>query len=495
MKILSVEQIRQVEKSANEGGLSYLEMMKRAGIGCAKAFLHDFDNMGYWHLGKSVAVICGKGRNAGDGFVFADYLARHGYEVNVLLVYGEPTDEVCVAVYEKMKQTSVKIFSADEYDEALDVGFFVDAVFGIGFHGELDEKLQGIFNTANVYEWKKRIALDIPSGFEADSVKRAKGSFKADKVYTMIAPKFCLNGINTQVIDIGVSGDFPDFNILCDADVKKILPARIQDSHKGSFGTVLSVAGSYEMPGAGVLCANSAVNSGCGLVISAFPEKAYNAITPKITEPVLMLLSGDAVMDAENLIEKSKKCRALVLGPGIGKTEYTEKLVSLLLQNVECAIVLDADGLNCIAENPDILKNCKSDIVITPHPAEMSRLTGLSVNEIQSDRQKIATDFAKKYNVTVLLKGHHTIIASPTGNIYMNMSGNSGLAKGGSGDVLTGLIGGLIAQGMSSTEAAAVGAYIHGKSAERVCKIHSEYGCTPTRLVNTIGKVMKALSE
>jgi|LSQX01.2.fsa_nt_gb NAD(P)H-hydrate epimerase len=485
MKIYTVDTIRKAEQDANLSGFSYYDMMKQAGTNTANEICARYDIVSISEC--PITIICGKGRNGGDGFVIANQLAKHGAKVSLILPYGQPTDEVCIQVFDEL-DSSIYICTEDEYEEYIEKSLFlIDAVFGIGFHGKLDEKIKKIFEYCNINrENQIRISIDIESGVEADSRKYADGYFNSHHIFTMIGLKPCLVEKNATVINIGITPEKVDYFVADEEYIRNNLPVRPAESHKGTFGTVLSVCGSYEMPGAAILCANAAVHSGCGLVVCAFPKEAYNVIAGKLTEPILLPLGDNAYENIEALVEKSKNAKVLVLGCGLGVSEYAKILVCGLIRKAHCPVVLDADGLNNIANIPHILSESKHGILITPHPAEMSRLSGVPVQDIQLDRMNVALNFARKYSVTVLLKGHKTIIASPNSNLYMNFTGSSALAKGGSGDVLAGVIAALVAQGLNLVNAAVVGAYIHGKAGEKAEKEYSAYSATPSRVIELL---------
>ena len=484
MTYLSVEEIRRLEKSAAEHGLSYLQMMKNAGERCADEIENILGSPD--KLSGYVCVLAGNGRNAGDGFVIAKKLQQDGYKVSVFLFFGEPSDEVTRLVYFEMLGVGiapVEIQTCADFENVLQKSIcFVDAVFGIGFHGSLGDEIRKIFRLCNSKNAMK-ISIDVPSGLDVQNRTRDEACFSPDTVLTMIAPKRGLENYNTKVMDIGVSlckfnENLPD------------LPPRPANSHKGTFGSCLIFAGSYSMPGAAVFASNAAVRSGVGLVTAAFPDSAYNAITPKITEPVLLPLSGTKEEIAEILIAKSKNSTVLAAGPGLGVNENNKYIVENLIKFAECPIILDADALNLIADNTDILLERKNDLLITPHPGEFSRLINIKISEINKNRCELARKFAERYKITVLLKGQNTVICSSGEPDFINETGCSGLAKGGSGDVLTGLIAGFAAQNKNLHKSAILGAFIHGLAGEIASENLTEYACTPSDVIENIGKAI-----
>ncbi len=277
--------------------------------------------------------------------------------------------------------------------------------------------------------------------------------------------------------------------------VKNALPKRPDDANKGTFGHLLSVCGSMNMPGAAVLAASAAIRMGAGLVTAAFPAAAYSAIAPHLTEPLLCPLQSDengflSAKSCFSLIDKLEKATACLIGCGLGQTRDTQTLVKEILLHSSKPIVLDADGINVITDNINILNAVSTPVIITPHPGEMARLCKISVKEIQEQRADVALWFAKKSQTIVVLKGAGTIIATPDGKCYINKTGNSGMAKGGSGDMLAGMIASLLAQGMSPESAAVCGVYLHGAVGDLAARETSKRGMTPSDMVSALPKLL-----
>ena len=277
--------------------------------------------------------------------------------------------------------------------------------------------------------------------------------------------------------------------------VKNALPKRHPDSNKGTFGHLLSVCGSMNMPGSAVLAASAAVRTGAGLVTAAFPTMAYNAIAPHLIEPLLCPLSSDengflSSRSIYGIIDRLEKASACLIGCGLGQTAETKQLVREVLLRSTNPIVLDADGINLITNNINILNAVSVPVIITPHPGEMSRLCRISVREIQAQRTEVSLWFAKQSQTIVVLKGAGTVIATPDGKCYINKTGNSGMAKGGSGDMLAGMIGSLLAQGMSPELSAICGVYLHGASGDLAASKTSERGITPSDMVRILPELL-----
>jgi len=280
------------------------------------------------------------------------------------------------------------------------------------------------------------------------------------------------------------------FSVINADMVRGLLPARPADSHKGDFGHLLSVCGSVRMPGAAYLAASGAVRCGAGLVTAALPESAYAAIAPKLAEPLLLPLPGNengtlsaaAFAEIEQGLENKTAC---LIGCGLGLNDDIKLITTRLVREIKIPLILDADGINAVAGNIDILRAAKADILLTPHPGEMARLLGVTVGDVRADRRGIAKKFAVTYGVTVILKGAGTVVASP-GGCFVNPTGNAGMAKGGSGDLLAGMVSSFVAQGMKPPDAAVCGAYLHGLAGDRSAQELSVRGMTPSDMLERL---------
>ncbi|MCD7827780.1 MAG: NAD(P)H-hydrate dehydratase [Clostridiales bacterium] len=504
MYVLTAENMKKAEMRANEKGLTFDEMMERAGKGCAeKIFLKEKSGC----ESKKAVILAGKGKNGGDGLVIGRYLWKFGFKnIKVILVHGDVSDPLCFKMLASLAKYPVDIRDFKKNPDTClshinSADIIIDCIFGIGFKGVLEGVSAQAVSAANANKCSK-YAVDIPSGLTADGAFDDNLYFHADSTLSMIAFKpvhvlmptahFCGR---TEVIDIGVDGDdvtsFSEkYTSLTDAEAKQSLKPRRLESNKGDYGKILTVSGSRNMVGCVYLLNRAAVEIGAGLVTAAFPECIYNIAASKLNEPVFLPLpcEGGFISDKaeKTLIEKLKVSTAAAIGCGLGVTEQTKQIVKAVIENAECPVVLDADGINCIADNPQVLKNTKGNLVLTPHPGEMGRLCGKSIAEIQSDRMGIASEFAREYGVTLVLKGSNTVIAGSDGRISVNTTGNPGMARGGSGDVLTGIIAGLLPQTEDEFEAAQLGAYIHGKAGDCLAEKYNMSACTPTRLIDSL---------
>lgn len=505
MFVLTAHNMRNAEEAAVAKGCDWHTLMETAGTRCADVISQEDKD-------KKIVILCGKGRNGGDGFVIARKLWEHGFRsIFAVLVYSEPSDELCKTMYEEMKRYPVNICCFSENTETCihhirTADVIADAVFGIGFKGELSGNAETTIKTANENKNAVKYAIDIPSGLTADGNYSGKLYFKTDKTLTMIAFKpvqvllptsgFCGE---TIVMDIGVNNDIIEpfsekYTSYTKNEALASIKKRAYDSHKGNFGNVLTVCGSRNMTGCVYLCNQAAVEIGAGLVTASFPECIYCTVTSKLNEPLMLPLpaneNGRIRTEAKTLYEKLAKCNVTAVGCGLGVDNDTKDLVKFIIENSKGTLILDADALGCIAKCPEVLKNAECDIIITPHPGEMARLTGMTTAEIQNDRTKTAAEFARKYGVTVLLKGANTVIADKNGNLHINTTGNPSMSRGGSGDVLTGFIAGLIPQTQDAFTAACTAAYIHGAAADYVTHKYGALSATPTRIIENIHNYM-----
>lgn len=512
MKIFTSEEIRRVEERENEIGTGFLRLMELAGMECAK----EIKRMVLPEDGP-VAIVCGQGKNGGDGFVIGRKLKENDYDVTIVTAFGDPYAADAAKNRERALEAGVPIvdYSRDMHfaEQALaSATLIVDTIFGIGFHGTPDEDQTEIFELINRCKGTV-VSVDVPSGIDTDTGKVNGSAVRADVTFaiTTLKPGHVLYPSReycgfTKVIDIGIleesfEGISPSCFTLSDGERMDILPERPVTAHKNTFGHVLSVCGSRVMPGAAVMCATAAVNSGAGLVTAVFPESAYPSIASHTMECMLLpvaetdrgFLSENAARHIGYGLEKTD---AAVIGCGIGKENETEKLLKKLLMKARIPCVIDADGLNGLEGRPDILIEMKAPAVITPHPGEFSRLTGKSVAEIEDDRRRCALDFAEKYGVTVVLKGPDTIVATPGRNdVYVNTTGNQGLAKGGSGDVLAGMIASFLAQGMEPFTASVAAVRIHGQAADLASEKTSLRGMKAGDILDAIPLVLRLYEE
>ncbi len=481
MDVLTKELIKLSEENAvHSGAFSFLALMKKAGDTATEIILKrcDVEN-------KKIAVVCGNGNNGGDGFVVAQNLKNSGAFVTVVLPLGEPVTESAKYYFSTLSGVERAETLNEEYD------IIIDALFGIGLNRTLSSDIISLINTINSKNALK-ISIDIPSGIECDTGAVLGACVRADLTVTFIALKPCFmlppaTDYTGEVVvaDIGVNFSGYKYKTI----EAPVLPERRPNSHKGTYGTAVMFCGSYGMAGAAILSARACLRSGVGIAKCVIPKSIYEILTCAVPEAVCVIAKEirRGTFKGNIDIKKSlEKASAALIGCGIGNNRQTQSLVKSVVLNTEIPLVIDADGINALALNINILKKTNAPIILTPHPAEMSRLTGLSVKEIEQNRVQIATRFAKEYNCIVALKGSNTLVAMPDGQVYFNMCGNSGLATGGSGDVLAGIIVSYLAQGLDILEAVKAAIYIHSDTADKVAKIKGERALMPSDIIEAL---------
>lgn len=400
-------------------------------------------------------------------------------------------------------------FVYDPYvDELFDnASLIVDAMFGYGLSAPVEGLNRRVIDAIN-RSGKRVLSIDIPSGINSDTGQIMGSAVRADHTVTfgylkpglVTHPGATLAG-QIGIIDIGLPElpeSTPDINLMTVEIVKDILPLRPIDSHKGSFGHVLTIAGSPGMAGAAMLASKSALRVGAGMVFLATPKTVMNTLPPEeiIYRPMPETDSGCFSHKAiTQLKEQLATAQAVILGPGLGLTDDTQQLVSELLQDMECPCVIDADGLNALAKKPELLTDNNGDFVLTPHPKELARLLNCEVAEIQSDRIGYALKAAEQFQSVVVLKGSMSIIANADGEVFINPTGNPGMSTAGAGDVLSGIIGGLLAQGVDSFQAAAAGVYIHGRAGDILSEEIAECGIVAGDIQRTIPFAIESIQD
>ncbi len=506
MRLLSSEEMKLVEQYAAKTGLTYQRMMENAGSACARNIRTELEKE---DLRKTkVAVVCGKGNNGGDGFVVARKLFENGYNVCVVLASGYPTSQEATYMYKLVLDQSIRTvwYDADReisLQTIRNAEVIVDAVFGFSFAGALDDEMRTLMKEMSASKAVK-FAVDVPSGVYSDSGYCDPDCFKADYTIAISALKpahifhpasECCGDI--IIANIGIPDDC--YRVVGDniytyskAEVKKLFPQRRITAHKNTFGHVLCICGSKTMAGAPVLAASAALRSGAGLVTLAFPESLYNIVSHKLTEALLMPLpeNEDGTLSSsclKKLLSVLDKYDAVVIGCGMGVNEDTRAVLCEIIENTKAPVVVDADGLNILSQDLSVLSRAKSKIVLTPHIGEMQRLSKLEKNVILSDKINVAQQFSEKHGVYLVLKGANTVVSSPESKrVYINNTGNTGLSKGGSGDVLAGIIGGFIVQSFDFTDALTAAVFVHGYTGDAVSERTSKSGMLPSDVVNEL---------
>ncbi|MCJ7723533.1 MAG: NAD(P)H-hydrate dehydratase [Anaerolineales bacterium] len=520
MKLVSVAEMRTVEQEADASGISYADMMENAGRGLADILLELPYEEGEEEL--EIIGLVGPGNNGGDALVAMAQMAAQGWRVRAYLIqrkfYNDP-------YIERLQQAGGEIIQVEE-----DKGFemlsaflgtatvVLDGVLGTGIRlplkGEIGSVLKAAKEEITKLEFPPYIvAVDCPSGVDSDTGEAAEECIPADLTVTMAAvkqgllrfPAFSLIG-DLQVVDIGIDNRIKGWDkikheVSDETTIRLILPQRPRDAHKGTFGTALVTAGSVNYTGAAFLAGKAAYRVGAGLVTLAIPDPLHQVLAGQLPEATWVLLPHELGVISENAAEvlrkNLKQATALLIGPGFGMEDTTLEFILKLLktksdlkkgsarigfvqngkaQTEEKAVplpplVIDADGLKLLAKIPDWPTCLPPFTILTPHPGEMSDLTKLTKDAIQSDRQLIASKFAQQWGHIVVLKGAFTVVAAPNGQTTTIPFASAALARAGTGDVLAGIIVGLLAQGVKAYEAAIAGAWIHAKAGLHAAKL------------------------
>ena len=474
--VLTPEEAAELDRLTQAAGVSSEDLMERAGRAVARA-ARELAGGAY---GRRAVVVCGKGNNGGDGLVAARHLARWGVRTTVVLLEaaGSLREPAATNAARLVEVPGMRTRSFDDRGlqrELTRADVAIDAIFGIGFRGMPEDDWAAAIAAMNDADVPV-VAVDIPSGVHGGTGAVEGEAIRADLTVTFGAAKLgavLLPGAEhagvVRVVDIG----FPDELVRGRAwltepsDVSGWLPARDADTHKRASGVLVVVAGSRAMTGAPKLIAEAAARIGTGLVTVAAPTSAMATIQAGLTEPTFLPLpetDGGTVSEdgIEPLLERLEAADALAIGPGLTTDEATASFVRAVVRRSPVPIVLDADGLNAFAGDAGSLRDRRASAVLTPHVGEFGRLTGVKAADLERDRAKHARDLAAQSDAVTLVKGSRTVIAEPGGRLLVNVTGSPALATAGTGDVLTGTIGGLLARGVQPTEAAAAGAYLHG---------------------------------
>lgn len=517
MKVLTAQQMQQVDQQTiREVGIPGVVLMENAGRQVAERIMAHYPD----RLARGTLVVAGRGNNGGDGYVIARHLLNRGWPVQVLLLAADRHQiQGDAAIQLKaFEQCGGQLLLCDKSEvftgELLadcGRGVLVDALFGTG----LSKSIGGLY--AEAIAWMNQrsepvVAVDIPSGINASTGQILGCCVEADLTVTFAFAKVGLVSYpgaghvgELQVVDIGIPPRVGDAVLaetwLVDAaEAASLLPDRPADGHKGSFGHLLVVAGSRGKSGAAAMAAESALRGGAGLVTLACPAAIQAVVAGQLFEVMTVPLpdqGGELSHQAlPQLLDLEAGKQALALGPGLGLGEECLSTVRRLIEVCRLPMVIDADALTALAGRMDLLQHrIGQHTVLTPHPGEMARLTGLSVAEIQSNRVTVAREFAVQHGLTLILKGARTLTATATGQVFVNQSGHAGLASGGMGDVLTGLVGSLLAQGLPAATAAPLAVYLHGAAAERLRPVFGDAGLLATDLMRELPATRMNLKE
>lgn len=518
MKAVTTEQIRQLDQRTIAAGTPGEELMERAGYAVARTtaeFLKRRDS-------RAVLLFAGKGHNGGDAIVAARHLAGAGcHPTLVLLCLRNELEGDPLAHFQKLV-SGIHIFELPELvgpalgsppsavatgaavlqQIAAETGpaVIVDGLLGTGLKGEVREPYRTAIEVINRLG-RPVVAIDIPSGLDSDTGEVHGACVRADATVTMALPKVGLLKPaaadfvgRIEVADIGFPRNFvdeiqTDVELLTASDVAPLLPRRQRSAHKGDFGHLLVIAGSEGYTGAPVLTAHAAARAGAGLVTLAVPQKIYSIVAancpPEVMpRPVDFGQVGPAYFDGFD---------AVAIGPGLGQHAETRKMVWQVMSSCPLPMVADADALNVVAQNVGALKKLQKQLVLTPHPGEMARLVGQTAKEVQADRWEVARRLAQECGVVTVLKGAGTVVTDKSGKLWINSTGNPGMAKGGMGDALTGIIGAFLAQRMTLLDAARAGVFVHGLAGDLACDKLGECAMLTTDLIGHLGTAFATL--
>ena len=514
MKLVTAAEMRELDRRAiEEVGIPSLVLMENAGRTTYQVLRREFPD-----LDGEVAVLAGRGNNGGDGFVVARYLAQAGLPVAVLLlgqkdqVKGDARVNLNILAHQGLEV--MEVLDESQLNPVLHrlakADLIVDALLGTG----LDKPVQGLLAVLidKVNHLRPPVlAVDIPSGLSADTGEVLGAAIQAEvtvtygwpKVGQVVPPGRDYVGRLWQV-DLGIPPDLAreaPLELAEARELRHLVPSRPFASHKGTFGHLLVLAGSEGKTGAAALTSLGALRAGAGLVTLGVAESLNDILEVKLTEAMTLPLpqaEGARALGLkalEPILTFAAGCSALALGPGVGTHPETQELVRRLVRQLDRPMVVDADGVNAISADPACLQGLTGPRILTPHPGEMARLLGVTVAAVQSRRLEVARETARQYGAFVILKGAQTLVAAPDGRLSLNPTGNPALASGGTGDVLTGLIGGFLAQRLSHWDAARLGVYLHGLAADHFAAQHGPRSLVAGDLLDRFPEVMGRFTQ
>ncbi len=518
MKVVTAEEMREIDrKTIRDYGISGSVLMERAGLAVAEKIRELYER-------RKVIVLSGGGNNGGDGIVAARNLHEWGWNVKIVLLSREnKLSPDCLLQYKIAKKSGVPVEFRDYITEKdLHSALVVDAIFGTGLSKNITGKTAEVILFINASD-APVISVDIPSGISSDTGQIMGEAVKADYTITfgilkrghLLYPGADYTG-RFFIEDIG----FPEellhsekvkTELIEKRDISLLIPERQRYSHKGDYGHVLVIAGSRGKTGAAFMCAKACLRSGAGLVTIGVPESLLDIFQSRVTEEMTLPLpdKGDGTLSSkalEKILEfLSEKADVLAIGPGISVTDDTKKLVGELLLNSTAPAVMDADAINSLEGNKQILKKARSPIILTPHAGEMARLlskvSGVRYQvlgeklrtEIEEDRINTVISLAKETGTYLVLKGVPTVIAEPEGRVFINPTGNSGMASAGTGDVLTGMLSGFLGQGLNPIEASILAVYMHGLAGDIAAKNKGEHSLIASDITDAIPEAFSFL--
>ena len=510
MKITAAAEMREIDRATTERfGVHSLTLMENAGSAIAQFILEHFP------AANRIAVVCGKGNNGGDGFVIARKLHRAGRVVEVLLL-ASPSElrGDALSMFERLPLRPIILqnpqeLQAESSRSLANCDLIVDAILGTGFQPPVKGLYADAIRAINS-SGQPVVAVDIPSGADSDAMSEQPGDgiARADAIVTFTAPRpaHVFGNLTRGPIVIAPIGSPPEavvsklnLEVTTPRDFAELFAPRPADSNKGMYGHVLIVGGSLGKSGAAAMAGMAALRAGCGLSTVATPRSVLDSVAgfaaELMTEPLLETDAGSIALGAiesgrfEQLV---KAVDVVAIGPGIGRNQDTLQFVHEAVRETKAPLVIDADGLNAFQGHTDLLDGRERPLVLTPHPGEMSRLTGISIKEVQANRLNVARTFAREHQLVLVLKGNRTIIALPDGTAWVNPTGNPGMATGGTGDILTGMTAGIIGQMPNDVACAAIAAvYMHGLAGDIAAEKMGEHSLVATDLLGALPEAFR----
>lgn len=511
MRLATAAEMRELDRrTVEEYGIPGIVLMENAGRGLVDEVVRSWGPA----AGRKFVIFCGKGNNGGDGLVIARHLHNAEAHVRAFLfsdeMKGDAGVNLAAARSMGIDMRPVSGDLAAETSAVRHADIVIDAIFGTGLTSEVGGAYRAVIDMINANA-ARVVSVDMPSGVDSDRGRIMGSAVHAHMTVTFGLPKrglYLYPGSqmagDVRVADISIPAEAVNAapikaGLLTAGAVSGLIPKRGPDSHKGTYGHLFILAGSAGKTGAAVMAAQAALRSGVGLVTVGVPESLNDVFEEKLTEAMTVPLPETserslASSGLERILEELEGKTALALGPGISTNADTARLVAELLPRVKVPALIDADGLNILAIDDEPLKKVNVPAVLTPHPGEMGRLLGVLAREVQADRPAAALDLAAEYGMHVVLKGARTLIASPDGEFRINPTGNPGMATAGTGDVLTGIIGSFMAQGLPVMDAAGLGVYLHGLAGDIAAGEKGEAGLIAGDIIDSLPKSLTALS-
>ena len=510
--LVTAQQMRELDRLTIESGTPGHVLMERAGAGATAALLKAFPQV----REKPVLVFAGKGNNGGDGFVIARLLKKEGIACEVVLtakkeeVKGDALRNL--KAFSRMRGRISEVTATEQLGtvqkKLSGCGLVVDALLGTGLSAPVRGLMAELIDLINA-RGVPLVAVDTPSGLDSDRGVPLGTAIRASLTVTFGYPKIGLLHASAktavgrlEIVDIGIAPEaIRTVNLqtmlLTQESVGALVRPRTLDAHKGDFGHLLVLAGARGKSGAALLSGGAALRVGTGLVTLAGPSSLNTIFSSVLVEAMTVPMperhDGSLALNENAVADAVQGKSAIVFGPGIGVSSDTIGLTQWLLSNSTIPLVIDADGLNCLATDPAVLREARVPVILTPHPGEMARLVKTSNAEVQSQRLEVARTFAIQHYCYLVLKGSRTVIAAPDGRAWVNPTGNPGMASGGMGDVLTGIIGGLLAQGYTAERACQLGVFLHGFVGDHAADEKGEVGILARDLIDRLPSGIRAL--